>query len=322
MAVKDLIKWQVGQETAWGTTAAATAKVMGTTDISLDIVDVVHQSEDLNGTLYPSDLVALCSQHGEGTISMDLSYDDILYPLDGLFAEETASSGNGAPYTWTYIAPTTAILASNNYTFELGGTGAEYECVGATFTGATISGEAGGVWTGEFPFFSKAVDDATMTVLADRTVELIRMADTVLTIDSWGGTMGATPVTGELISFTLSFDTGRHLKFFNGSLAPSTYGETKWSGNLELVMEYSTVTKAIVDAMSAAALAQRLIRLKATSSADSAQIDFAGTLMDGVTLFEDRDGNLTATLNFTGTYSDTGTEWLEFTVVNSIASLT
>ena len=44
--------------------------------------------------------------------------------------------------------------------------------------------------------------------------------------------------------------------------------------------------------------------------------------MDGVTLFEDRDGNLTATLNFTGTWNDTDTDWLELTIVNSIGSLT
>jgi len=320
MAVKDLIKLQIGQETGWGTTAVATAKLMGVTDMSLDIVDVVHQSADLNGTLYPSDLVAEVSQHGEGSFTMDLSYDDILYPLDNLFEEEAPAGAD--PYTWTYIAPTTAVLVGNNYTFEMGGTGAEYEAIGVTLTGATISGEAGGVWTGEFPFLAKGVDDGAMAVLADRTVELIRMSDTVLTMDAWGGTIGTTPVAGELISFALTFDTGRHLKYFNASLAPASFGETKWSGNLELVMEYSTATKAIVDALTVPGLVQRLIRLKATSTVDSVQIDFAGTLMDGVTLFEDRDGNLTATLNFTGTYSDTGTEWLEFTVVNSIAALT
>ena len=320
MAVKDLIKLQIGQEATWGAGAVATAKLMGVTDISLDIVDTVHQSEALNGTLYPSDLVALAEQHGEGSFSMDLSYDDILYPLDGLFEEETPTGGPA--YVWTYIAPTTAVLSSNNYCFEIGGTGAEYECLGATPTGMTISGEAGGVWTAEVPFFSKAVDDASMTGLSDRTVELIRMSDTVLAIDAWGGTIGTTTVSNELIAFTLSFDTGRHLKQFNASLAPSSYGETKWTGTLDLTMEYSTTTKAIVDAMSGATLQQRLIRLTATSGADIVQIDFAGTLANGVSLFSDRDGNLTADLSFTGTYSDTGTEWLEFTVTNSIDALT
>jgi hypothetical protein len=320
MAVKDLIKLQVGQEVAWGTSVAATAKVMGVTDMSLDIVDEVHQSEAYNGTMYPSDLVAEVSQHGEGSFSMDLSYDDILYPLDNLFEQEAPAGAD--PYTWTYVAPTTAVLAGNNYTFEMGGTGAEYEAAGVTLTGATISGEAGGVWTGEFPFFSKTVDDGAMAVLADRAVELIRMADTVLYIDTWAGTMGTTAVAGELISFALTFETGRHLKYFNASLAPSSFGETRWTGNLELVMEYSTVTKALVDALSAPGLVQRQIRLLATSAPDTAQIDFAGTLMGGVSLFDDRDGNLTATLNFQGTYNDTDTDWLEIVVVNSIASLT
>jgi len=319
MAVKDLIKLQIGKEVAWGTSVAATAKLMGVTDMTLDIVDVVHQSADLNGTMYPSDLVAEVSQHGEGSFSMDLSYEDICFPLDGIFEEESA--GGAGPYTWTYVAPSTAVLASNDYTFEMGGTGAEYECGGATITGLTISGEAGGVWTGEFPFFSKTVDDGSMASLSDRTVELIRMSDTALAIDTWAGTMGATAVTGELISFSLNVETGRHLKQFNASLAPSDYGETKWSGTLELVMEYSTVTKAIVDALSAPGLIQRQIRIMATSGTSSAQIDFAGTLMDGVTLFEDREGNLTATLTFTGTYNDTDSNWLEFIIINGVAAL-
>lgn len=320
MAVKDLIKLQIGQETTWGTSVAATAKLMGLTDLSVDIVDVVHQSADLNGTMYPSDLVAEVSQHGEGSFSMDLSYEDICYPLDGIFEEESAT-GTG-PYVWTYVAPTTAVLASNDYTFEVGGTGAEYEMAGATITGATIAGEAGSIWTGDFEFFSKAVDDAAMASLSDRTVELIRMSDTLLYIDTWTGAMGSTAVSDELISFSLNLDTGRHLKYFNGSLAPSDYGETKWSATLELVMEYSTTCKAMVDALSAPGLVQRQIRLKATSGTKIVQIDFAGTLMDGVTLFDDRDGNLIATLTFTGTYNDTDTDWLEITVTNGVASLT
>ena len=41
-----------------------------------------------------------------------------------------------------------------------------------------------------------------------------------------------------------------------------------------------------------------------------------------VTLFGDRDGNITADLSFVGTYSTTEAMWLELIIVNSIASLT
>jgi len=318
MPASDLKLVQIGQETGWGTTAVATARLMGVTDVSLTIVDQVHQSERM-GVLYPDSMVAEVSQHGEGSLTMELSYDDILYPLDGLFEEETPTGG--PVYVWTYVPPTTTALSSNDYTFEIGTSGAEYECVGATFTGMTINGEAQGVWTAELPWFSKAVDDAAMTALTDRTVELIRMADTVLTIDAWGGTIGTTAIANELISFSLNIETGRHLKFFNGSLAPADYGETKWTGTLDLSMEYGAVTKAIVDALSAPGLVQRCIQLEATSGADIVTIDFYGTLMGGVDLWGDRDGNMTADLSFTGTWHVTDTDWLKIVVTNSLGTL-
>jgi len=293
---------------------------MGVTDASVDIVDEVHQSTDM-GAMYPSDVVAEVSQHAEGSITMDLSYEDILYPLDNMFEEETPTDASPL-YTWTYVAPTTAVLVGNVYTLEFGAPDAEYEVTGALFTGGTISGEAGGVWTGEFPFIGQDVDDNSMTALASHTVELIRMADTVLTIDTWTGTMGATPVSSELISFELAFETGRHLKYFNGALAPGDYGCTKHTGTLTTVMEFGTVAKAIVDALTIPGLIQRQIRLKATSSTHYAQIDFAGTLdAGGVTLFDDRDGNITVSLPWVGTWNDTDTNWLEFTIANALSTL-
>lgn len=320
MAVTDLIKVQVGQETTWGDSVAGTAILMGVTDATVNVVDEVHQSAEM-GAMYPSDVVAEVSQHAEGSITMDLSYQDILYPLDNMFEEESPADASPL-YTWTYVAPTTAVLVGNVYTLEFGATGAEYEVSGALFTGGTISGEAGGIWTGEFPFVGQDVDDDTMATLAGRTVGLIRMADTVLSIDTWTGTMGTTPVTTELIGFELAFETGRHLKYFNGAVAPGNYGCTKHTGTLTLKLEFSTVTKAIVDALSVPGLVQRQIRLKATSSTHTAQIDFAGTLVGGVPLFDDRDGNITVSLPWVGTWHDTDVNWLEFIVANDIASLT
>ncbi|NIV32913.1 MAG: hypothetical protein GWN58_26755, partial [Anaerolineae bacterium] len=145
MPVTDLIKVQFGQEAAWGTCVAANAKLMGLTDATLNIVDEVHQT-DKSGFYYPSDLVAEVSMMGEGSITFDLSYEDILWPLDNVFDEETPTGTT--TFTWAYDAPDTATVTPNYLTIEFGAPDAEYEACGVLFTELNISGEAGGVWTG------------------------------------------------------------------------------------------------------------------------------------------------------------------------------
>jgi hypothetical protein len=175
------------------------------------------------------------------------------------------------------------------------------------------------VWTGSFPFIAADADDNAMAVLADRSVELIRMADTVFSVSTWAaGVWNA--VADTLISFSLSVQNGRHLKFFGGDLLPQAWGDTAFTGTLETVCEFNASAKAYVDALLAPALVQRRLRLLATSGTNIVQIDFAGTLDSGTELFSDRDGNITVALNWVGTYNPTATNWLSFSVTNGIAN--
>jgi len=323
MAVSDLIKVQCGQAAAWGTTANASAKIMGVTDAKLQVVSETHHTEAA-GRMYPSDLIANTGFSGEGSISMDLSYEHILFPLDNFFSQAVP-----AATVYTYAQPTTAITAPNHYTLEIGAldavADAGYDADGVLFTELNISGEAGGVWTGEFPFICEDVTNAAATVLADTVVELIRMADTTIHFDAWhtaAGTAAATAAT--LVSFELHVANGRHLKTFAGGIQPLGWGETQWSGTLTTVLEYNAATKAIVDAMLAPALVQRAIEIEAISTlaaANIATIHFYGTLVNGVELFSDRDGNITVSLEWEGTWDSTQADWLEIIVDSTLAAL-
>ena len=322
MPVTDLIRVQVGPETAtgWGTCVAAKDKLLGVTDANLNIVDEVHQVEK-TGWLYPSDLVAEVSQSGEGSIMLDLSYEEILYPLDNFF--DAATQTGTTTYTWPYDAPTDTAVVPQYMTIEFGAPSAEYEACGVLFTELNISGEAGGIWTGSFPFICSKVDDGAMaTGLTERAIELIRMADTEIYVDTWTSTIGTTKLDDALISFDLNVTANRHLKQFAGEIEPQDHGEGRWSGTLTTVLEYTAGVKALVDAMSAATgVVQRMIRIRATSAPKSATIDFYGTLMNGADLFDDREGNVTVSLEWQGTYNDTASEWFGIDVVNNVADI-
>ena len=316
MAITDLIKVQIGQAAAWGDVTAATAKVMGITDATLSAVEPVHHTEKSNW-MRPSRLAVQTGFYGEGSFSMDLSYEDLLYPLDNFFSQCTP-----AGTVWTYNPPLlSAVTTPNHYSIEVGATDAGYTASGALITELNISGEAAGIWTGTFPFVCEDVDDQAMTAaLVDRAVELIRMADTTLQLDAWGTAAGTAAASAStLISFALNVKNGRHLKTFAGALQPTAYGETKWSGTLTTVLEFNAIGKAIVDALLTPVLTQRAIRIGATSAGKYARIDFYGTLIDGTTLFEDRDGNITVSLTWEGTYQPTQGTWMVIAIDNDFA---
>ena len=318
MAETDLIRLQFGQEVAWGTCVAATAKLMGLEDATLQVEDEVFQTER-GGWYYPSNLIAEVSQMGSGSVQFNLSYEDILYPLDNFFDECTPTGTT--TITWAYDAPTDTQVTPNYLTIEYGGDGNEYAACGVLFTELNISGEAGSVWQGNFPFICSDVETVTAASLSNRAVELIRMADTEIYVDTWSGTVGSTKMDDSLISFNLSVQSGRHHKLFAGELSPQDWGDTKWSGQLTTVLEFNASAKALVDAVVGGALVQRMIRIQGTSGVKSATIDFYGTIVDGMELFSDRDGNMTVELVWEGTYNTTASEWFGVDVVNTVTAI-
>ena len=325
MAVTDLMKVQIGQQADLTTAANATAILMGVTDANLTVVADVHQV-DKGGWYYPNTAITDVTYSGEGSISMDLSYEDLPFPLDNLFDEATPV---GTVYTYT--APTDTRKDPNYYTIEFGsddGTSqaAEFQATGALFTELHITGEAGGIWTGTFPFVCTQVDDEAMTAaLADRSIELIRMSDTVISFDNWGTAASTAAASDDtLVSFSLDVMTGTHLKTFAGDITPTDWGDTQWSGTLTTVLEHNAVSDAIIDAAMAPAIVQRAIAIEATGpvSASYAYIHFYGTLdPNSINLFDDRDGNAVVSLQWIGTYQPTQADWLEIIVDNGVAAI-
>lgn len=316
------------QLNTWGaSTKAPTAKLMGLTDASLSIAQTVDTPE-LVGTLAPGTVAAQSEYHGEGSVEQRASYQDICYWLDGIFGPATASAAGTSLYTYNYIAPISASTTPQHYTVGFGTTDAAYEMDGAIVNNLSIGVEAGQIWTVGVDLLGHSISTAAISTCADRVVDLIKASDTTVYMDSWtSATIGNTQLAATLISADLTVNPGRHLKTFVGSITPQAYGENRWEGQMVTVLEFNSSAKAIVDALVAPALVQRQIRLKATQGSGTstrlAQIDFAGTLVDSVELFGDRDGNMTVSLTWNGTVNTQWPvdSWCKFKVTNNLSAL-
>lgn len=314
-----LRKCQLGVETTWGTAVAAAALVGGVTDIKLRYMDELVLVEDL-GRMGPGAQVLEQRQWVEGTIEFIPSYEDLMYFFAGMFGAPS-TTGSGDPYTHPYVAPLTAVPTAKFFTGELGAASNAYKAAGVTFRRLKLSGESPGIWKGSADFFAKSAATVTLAALSDRAYEGIRMADTVLSVDAVGGTMGATAVPATLIGFDLDIDTGRHLKFFAGSAGPGDYGEGKWATNLKTTMEFNAAAKGYVDALIAPAKVQKQLSLVATSGSHIARLQHAGYIDGGVELWPNRDQNLTVEMNWKGHYNSTFGNYLKVALLNAVATL-
>jgi len=306
----------LGEESSWGTAVAATARLMGLMQADFKIDDTTEVLPDL-GRFSPSPNAIQLMLSASGTVSTYGTYEDTPYILDGIFGEATPSGSN--PYVYAYTAPIATAATPKPYSIEYGASGASYVMAGGLMKTLRISGAAGRYWEVSTDIIGKSIATVSLASLSDRTIEPIRMSDTVLHIDAVGGTIGTTSVS-TLISFELNVDTKRHLKTYAGNLAPTGKGEDKWTGSLKLVLEFDSTSKAYVDALLSAKV-QKQIQIKATSGSKIATLQFAGTLIGGVPLFSDREGNVTVELNFDGQYNSTLGNWLKASFTNAVSAL-
>lgn len=315
---------QIGKQTSFTTGVAASVRLAAVIDAELNIVDEVLQPEVL-GLLSPMAAPAQVSLHAEGSVTQQASYQDLAYLGTGVFGAVSASNAANTTYVWKFAAALTTAASPQLWTVEYGAPNAEYQATGSMFQSLEITGEAGGLWESTVELIGRDVDAEAMTTgLTLRDVDVIRMSDTKLYVDSWTGTMGTTEVPATLISFALNAGPSSHLKQFAGSIHPTSYGVGRWEGDLTLTLEFNAASKAYVDGL-LSGLVQRQIQIKATTgsgtTAREATIQFAGTLVDGATLFGDRDGNMIVELTFRGTAHTAFGSFLKLRVKNNVQTI-
>lgn len=318
MAVYQLRRVQLGQQTTYTTPVAATALLRGVLDAqaTLQANDVVP--EEL-GVIGPAPMSVLGARSAEMSIEIQATYEDILYGLRGLFGPVTPT-GSG-PYTWTHNAPVSSAPNAQVYTIEYGMAGAEYRIVGGVISEWTLSASAGEGLRESWSVVGREMQANALTSgLPLRAVNAISAVHGGLWIDPTSNAHGTTQINATLIESELTIATNRHVKHFDAML-PGDWGDGRWEVTLRLMLEWNASSKALVDSL-IAGVVERHIRLRWQQSAGlSLRIDFAGALTSQPEIFGERDGNATVELEFSGLYTSGLANWMQAVVVNGVATL-
>jgi len=319
---------------------------------TFNIVEMTEQVP-MVGYYGPSPVADETQISGEFSMEGVVTYQEMPKIYNGLFTYTSGSTGAADPYDFYWAAPVASTQISATYALELGTTGQPYLSRGSIFNNLGITGEAGSFWKFTAGGFSKAIlasSGLSTAAFADtRAMKPVAMKDTNIRFVPFAtGTFGSSSgeITATLISFELTYNPNRHLKFFAGGRAPGAWGDARSEGTLRTILEFNSTSKALVDELvglssstgSTGAALQRQIRLWASSTSTAgttgfaASIDFAGIVSNPIQLWTDRDGNCTLDITWSGKHStafapiapagSTAGGWLAFEIVNGSSSTT
>lgn len=321
MPIIDALYVQVGRESSWGTAAVDTARAMGVTDFSINPEVNVRVIGLSRGGYAPGSSAAITDISAAASLSQELTYEDLTFWMEGMRGNITPTGAG--PYVRLYAAPTSTAPAPIAHSIYYGdGVIAPYRIVGALPNSMTISGSVGEVVTISGDWRGKSVDVATLASLSDRAVNAVMMNHlTGVFVDTWAGTIGTTALANSLYGFELAVTAEKPTRRYAGQTAAGAYNHRKWSGTLRLDIDFNSTTKALLDAIvGASAPVMRQIRLSFTDGTRILQIDFAGTVTEAPSIFEDDDDVAVIPLTFTGTYNSTLGNWLKLTTTTGITA--
>ena len=321
---------QLGKQSVFATAVAATAKMMGVTNVMTKPEFTNTQRRYLQGDLAPAHTARITDKRGSASLDGDFTFEDFLYVLLSSVKGGVTPTGT-TDKTWDIPFPVGSPASPDIRTLEVYDGTQEYELVGGICNAWTLSGAASvdGLVTFTSSWLGRDLVPSTLTAaLAARAFETLAVGNLSLYVDDLGGTVGTTPVTGTLIDFSLSYDSGIHLKKFAGDadVRPSLFGYNV--PKLSLSMNFESNTNAHTEIAKYGAGTGRLIRLKGLGSLitgaiyKTLQVDFAGdyTASDG--FYGDREGNTTVKVQAearldTGAFGNYG----KIQVINTVGTL-
>lgn len=324
-------RFQIGKETTRGTGVAATIRIVnGVVTVGPDTEHYVP-NEDRN-SLAERAVATLVRFDSKWSWTGPWSYEQALFffamCLKGSVSPATPGGGTNSR-TWTFLQSLTASNAQNAYTLEAGDDNQEVEAVYGMVRQIQLKFQPKGPCVGTVDMFARSLAKSTFTgSLAAVAQEPIITPKTKLYIDTtWAG-LGGTIKSTLLREATVTIPGVRPYETADGELYFSTHTEPKRTIGLEMKVKMAAAAiseydKHVVDP----APTMAFIRLKTTGSVIEAAItkhhilDMAIRYDEPVEMFDDDDGQTTATLKG-HTYEDL-TSGSDFSaeVQNAIASL-
>lgn len=320
----DALRVQIGKENTWGTRAAATARLALMDSCTIN-PDTQVASFKKMGSLSPARRTAVKSRSAKASLSGTASYEQIGYMLEALFgiANPTEESGT---YTRGYAAPDNSQPDPRFLSIEYGDGvvgGPNYGMTGGIVSKLVLSTKAGDVTTFKADLLGKAAQSVTLTAGIEEPAEItpIMAGDWSVSIDPAGVEAGTTPLTATITNLELTIDTQRSLRGGVGSFTPKAWSGKAWKGSLKMTLEFEAQAKAMLDAVLADGLIQRVIRLNATNGNNALTVDFSGSTTQAPAIVTNDGGTITVDFNFEGIVDLTMDNWLVCELVNAIATL-
>jgi hypothetical protein len=313
---------QVGLETVWGTSVAATAKLAGVEagnpTMTTGVRDEIKRE---NRASFAPGITAVRLGDGGGfKLGMNVSYEDVAYLLDGLFS--VATPAGGPVYTRAWAGPLGTPATPASRTWYWGNAGIVYKLLGGQVSKLSFAQETRGYLTASAELIGKQTAVGAFASLSDRSINYALGQHGLLYIDVEGGTIGTTPIA--LTSFSWSLDIDPKLivneHWGGGALTPdSLYSQDVWDFTLKLSLESNATSDPYISAI-LSGTTKRQIRIKYTDATRVLQFDMAGMLQVG-NIFGNANGINTYDLTMMGLYNAALANYLKVDVSNGVAVL-
>ena len=318
------LRVQAGKQTVWTTGVTPTVILRGVTGCKITPDQEVKVLSDLTLNLTGGDTPVVTRNGGGGSVEGWLSYEDAPYFLDSMFGEATA--GASPAYLRPYAAPVSTLPTPRILSLVHGeaNVGA-YRLIGGVGNTFTLKIQPGAETTFTEEFIGAAVDPVTLAgALSIRTVTPIMPGDiTTMFLDTWAGTMGTTALTKcAMRSLTLTVNANRQNRYCVGALTAGDYITMPWDGTLDLMLEWNSISKAVIDEMVGGAAAKRQFEVNFSGGTNKTfKLQFAGTVAQAPGIFEDDDGVVAASIQLRSTYHPTFANWIKMTVAGAVQTL-
>lgn len=320
----DALRVQIGKENTWGNRAAATARLALMDSCTIN-PDMQVASFKKMGSLSPARRTAVKSRSAKASLSGTASYEQIGYMLEALFGIAAPAEESGI-YTRNYAAPDNTQPDPRFLSLEYGdgvNGGPNYGMTGGIVSKLVISTKAGDASTFKADLLGKSAQPITLTDGIEEPADItpIMAGDWSVAIDNPGVEPGTTPLTATITSLELTIDTQRTLRGGVGSITPKAWSGKAWKGGLKMTLEFEAQAKAMLDAILADGLIQRVIRLSAGNGDNALHVDFSGSTTQAPAIVTNDSGTITVDFSFDGIVDLGMDNWLTCELINAIATL-
>lgn len=246
---------QLGREATFGTAVAATEVWRGET-AQIKNSQATETIPEEVGTYIGTDRTYIGWKGGELAIpATAMTTEQLPHILEAGILTATAT-GSG-PYVRDYVYPINSKPTIKSYTLQAGNkdvSGDNRILNYAFVSSAKFSGSVKSTWMMESTWMGQQVTTGAMTgALALLDVEEILFANTALTIDASGGTIGTTAISGVMTAAEISIsDTGiREVPTADGSSYFTQHKMTRPSVDFSITMELEDSEDAVETARAA-----------------------------------------------------------------------